>query len=468
MGGRADATRHRRSSSFAVSKADSPGLDEDVADGSGFDRSGEHRSPGPVGDEPTEQGVLAAAADHVDDADRLPAESLGVVEGPGVGDGEALEDAPYRLCIIRPVQPFRGEQCGDPWWHIARREEGGVVDVEHGPAVCVLGRRNELVEVDPGPGALPGVDAFVDQPHAHDVAQVADSPVDTALVGEVRDAALLGEDRLIELDTDEGPGAGADVRRAWGEHRDGDDGGGGVVRADRDHADGLVGANLVGDRGGKLPDDLAGADELREEPAGKAEPVDKRGIPASGDDVEQAGGRRVGAFGALGSGEPVGDEVGDEQHRRGVVEDAFGLVDGELIEAVKGEELQAVHAVESLRFNQLVHGADAAAGAGVAVVVGSAGHPVAVAGGAHEGVVDGPRVDADAEQGGLDCDGLAQSFEDVAVELEGVPVQAVGGADRLVGEPVHDLDVEPVRSDPAEDDAAAGSAEVDGRDGTGG
>ena len=47
-------------------------------------------------------------------------------------------------------------------------------------------------------------------------------------------------------------------------------------------------------------------------------------------------------------------------------------------------------------------------------------------------------------------------------------MQAVSGADRLVGEPVDDLDVEPVRSDPAEDDAAAGGAEVDGRDGTAG
>jgi len=101
-------------------------------------------------------------------------------------------------------------------------------------------------------------------------------------------------------------------------------------------------------------------------------------------------------------------------------------------------------------------------------VIRGTGHPVAVAGDAHEGIVDSPRVDADAEQAGLGPDGLAQSFEDVAVELKGVPVQAVGGAHRLVGEPVHDLDVEPVRSDPAEDDAAAGGAEVDGRDGTAG
>src|SRR6266436_604458 len=36
---------------LAVRKAGSPGLDEDVADGSGFDRSGEHGPSGPVSDE---------------------------------------------------------------------------------------------------------------------------------------------------------------------------------------------------------------------------------------------------------------------------------------------------------------------------------------------------------------------------------------------------------------------------------
>ncbi len=46
-------------------------------------------------------------------------------------------------------------------------------------------------------------------------------------------------------------------------------------------------------------------------------------------------------------------------------------------------------------------------------------------------------------------------------------MQAVGDADRVVGKPVHDLDVEPARSDPAEDDAAASGAKVHGRDGTG-
>ena len=59
---------------------------------------------------------------------------------------------------------------------------------------------------------LPGPQRLLEQPQAHDVAQVADPVVDAALVGEVRRAALLGQDRRVELDADERPGAAGDVR----------------------------------------------------------------------------------------------------------------------------------------------------------------------------------------------------------------------------------------------------------------
>jgi hypothetical protein len=94
---------------LAVGKAGSPGLDEDVADGSGFDRSGKHGPPGPVGDELAQESVLAGAADQVDHADRLSTEPFDVIEGLGVGNGEALEDASYRLGLIRFVESFRRE-----------------------------------------------------------------------------------------------------------------------------------------------------------------------------------------------------------------------------------------------------------------------------------------------------------------------------------------------------------------------
>jgi hypothetical protein len=120
---------------------------------------------------------------------------------------------------------------------------------------------------------------------------------------------------------------------------------------------------------------------------------------------------------------------------------AVGLVDGELVNGVEREELQACHAVEVVWLHEAVHKADATAIAGVAVAIRGADHPVALASGAHKSVIDGPGVDADAEQLRLGCDGSAQPHQDVPVELEDVPVQAVGGPDRFIGEPVHDLHI---------------------------
>ena len=55
-------------------------------------------------------------------------------------------------------------------------------------------------------------------------------------------------------------------------------------------------------------------------------------------------------------------------------------------------------------------------------------------------------------------DGLPESLEHLPVEAEDVPMQPVGDANRSVREPVHDLDVEPVGPDPAEDDPPGGGS----------
>ena len=56
--------------------------------------------------------------------------------------------------------------------------------------------------------------ALLQQPQAHDVAQVADGAVDADLVGEVGPPALLGQHRGVELDADQRPGAAGDVGEA--------------------------------------------------------------------------------------------------------------------------------------------------------------------------------------------------------------------------------------------------------------
>ena len=51
----------------------------------------------------------------------------------------------------------------------------------------------------PQTGCRPGAQRFLQQPQAHDVAQIADRAVHAQLVGEDRGAPGLGEHRLVEL-----------------------------------------------------------------------------------------------------------------------------------------------------------------------------------------------------------------------------------------------------------------------------
>jgi hypothetical protein len=79
---------------------------------------------------------------------------------------------------------------GDAARHVAGREECWVVGIDHrGEGTSVAGFGEQIRQV----GVSPGPQAFLEQPGAHDVAQVTDGAVDPALVGEVRGAAGLGE-----------------------------------------------------------------------------------------------------------------------------------------------------------------------------------------------------------------------------------------------------------------------------------
>ena len=95
------------------------------------------------------------------------------------------------------------------------------------PAASTSGR-----EADRIAARLPGPDRFLEQPEAHDVAQVADPPVDAELVREVREPTGLGQDRRVELHADERPRPARDERRAVVRRRRRRRSRGGVVRAD--------------------------------------------------------------------------------------------------------------------------------------------------------------------------------------------------------------------------------------------
>ena len=74
------------------------------------------------------------------------------------------------------------------------------------------GRRGEQRgQVGAAARGCPGAQRLLQQPQAHDVAQVADGAVDADLVGEVGRPARLGQHRRVQLDPDQRPGAAGDV-----------------------------------------------------------------------------------------------------------------------------------------------------------------------------------------------------------------------------------------------------------------
>jgi hypothetical protein len=277
----------------------------------------------------------------------------------------------------------------DPLRHVSGREEYRIVGVEPRSTRREGGGRHEdLTEVDAEPADVPGADRLGQQPQAHDVAQVSDRAVHTAFVGEVRRPALLGEHGCLQFDTDEAPGAAGDVAEVRACGGDTDDGGGGVVRAHRGHQQLLVDSQVFPRGRGDRRQNVPGFDDVGQQFGGQTQCLDQLRRPPAGAGVEQAGGGGVGGLGGFPAGEPVTEQVRDQQRP---VASEVGL-GGQLVEGVEGQELQPVHGVKLGRFDLGVDVVDDRFGAGVAVVARVARQcPVSV----EQPVVDGSGVDRD-------------------------------------------------------------------------
>ncbi|GAA5023585.1 hypothetical protein GCM10025734_80790 [Kitasatospora paranensis] len=171
------------------------------------------------------------------------------------------------------------------------------------------------------PAGLPGALALAQQPQPHDVAQIPDGVVDAEFVGEVRGPGGVAEDGPVEFQADQGPGAARDVREVGGGGRDGDDGGRGVVRGDGGDGSASRQAGVGGDGRPQQPGPVPGPPQGRQEPRIEAERADQRLRPDAGAGVEEPGGGGVRRLGADAAGEPVGQQIGDEQQGAGRVED---------------------------------------------------------------------------------------------------------------------------------------------------
>ena len=144
------------------------------------------------------------------------------------------------------------------------------------------------------PSSSQAPERFLEQPQPHDVAQVADPAVDATLVGEVPQPARLAQDRPVELDPDQAPGAAGDVREVALDGRHADDGRRRVVRPDEDQLRRGRETGLGSNRIAQGADDVAGCAERRADPGRQPDGIDELVVPRPPAHVEQRRRRGVG------------------------------------------------------------------------------------------------------------------------------------------------------------------------------
>jgi len=211
-------------------------LDEDVAEGGGLDRSGEDTTAGGVGGHLAEEGIASAAADDVDDRDRLAGDHFETLDDPAVFEGEAFQDAAHggaragrgRLAAL-------DAEVGEAGGHVSWGDKGRVIGVDEvGKGGRSFGEADKVgvgvaLSLEP-----PGAATLLEEPESHNVLEEANGIEDTNLVREIGGHGGGRQDGAGGLDADEGPGAAGDVGPIVANGGDGGDGGGGVVGADGD------------------------------------------------------------------------------------------------------------------------------------------------------------------------------------------------------------------------------------------
>ena len=195
---------------------------------------------------------------------------------------------------------------------------------------------------------LPRAQRLLQEPEAHDVAQVADGAVDAQLVGEVGAPAVLGQHRVVQLEPDERPGAAGDVGEALRPGGHPDDGRRGVVRAD-----GPTPAPASPRRRGAPRPAACPPACPAPAPAGAARGRCRGGRQISADqsaraDVEQPGGGGVGDLADALAGQPEAHQVGDQQQPVPRPGAAPSRGRGELVDGVERQQLQAGSLVQDV------------------------------------------------------------------------------------------------------------------------
>lgn len=211
--------------------AEGDGLEDDVAERGGFDRSGDDGATSGVGCELVQQFVLAATTDDVKHLSFQAGDFFDLTQGAVVLQGEAFQDTAGDGSGSDGFWLFRfAAKRGDLGGHAAGGDEARVGEVDdRGERRGISGEFGEGAVVDVVAFGGPLAAAFLDHPQADDVFQKTHGAAVAEFIGEIMRAAEIGEHGAIEFDAEQGPGAGAEVGPVLAASGDSSDGGTGVV-----------------------------------------------------------------------------------------------------------------------------------------------------------------------------------------------------------------------------------------------
>src|SRR6266849_6688369 len=152
----------------------------------------------------------------MDTIDYNTCQSTDVVKHVAIAQHEAFHDAPRKGCrnLKRCLSVFHKIRI-DRGWHIFWGQELRIVRIDQGSewrdAIDISQQR---VIVRCAAITRPAALAFLQEPQPHHVLEKTRGAEDASLVGAIGSEGFWGQDRLLELHSDQRPGAGADISPA--------------------------------------------------------------------------------------------------------------------------------------------------------------------------------------------------------------------------------------------------------------
>ena len=280
-------------------------------------------------------------------------------------------------------------------------------------------------------GLLPVAAAFLDEPQAHDILERAEAALARALVGEVRVANGVCQDRLVRLHAEQRPCA-AGAEREAARAGDGGDSRGRVVRADGGEMR-LIEAQLLRQLRTERSAKASRAVERRKDLFRKPQRLDR--LPVLRGGVIEHGGRRLGVFRLLFSRQEVAQQIRHEQKRLRRLQRRVALLLSavELIDGVEVHRRNAGTGKERRKINGLPDGLHIRIDR-VSIRTGI-GEQVAVL--VEQAVVHAPSVDADAVQfPDVRVFERQKALLQLAIQIRQIPVEHTVHFDIVVFKPV--------------------------------